>query len=375
MTRRKQATIDIGALRAAMATVIGAVERRNTIPILGNVALLFEPGAVTVRATDLDMQIDRRVPCDDVQASWAITAPAHVVKAVVDKMASDQQAVLSFDGGKLAVVSGRSKVHVATLPIEDFPELARDEWAAEFEVSGAELTAMIAHCKGAVSTEETRYCLNGVLMQRSEAMLLLVSSDGHRLAKAERAAPDGSEALGIGGDLGEGVIIPRKALPLIEALARESRVGIAVSRGKLRVDAGESTLVTKLVDGQFPNWRRVVPSHEHRALFHPQRLADAVDRVAAVSTDKTRAVRIALAEDVATLTVVCPETGEASEEVETDYDGPPITLGLNAAYLRELLTRFPGEEVSMAVGDDRSPVLCRASADAADLRVCMLMRV
>lgn len=374
MSIKQTASIDVGALRAAMSTAIGAVERRNTIPILANVALMFEPGALVVRSTNLDMQVDRRVPAD-VKASWAITVPAHVLKAVVDKLPPDQVVLLSHADGKLTVGCGRSRINLSTLPIADFPSISTGDWDAEFEMAGGELVALIGHCKGAVSSEEARYYLNGIFVQRSEASLIFVGTDGHRLSKAERPAPNGSEPLGLDGALSEGVILPRALLPLAEMLGQEARVSVALSGNRVKLDAGESTVVSKLVDGQFPDWRRVVPAHEVVARIDPKALSEAVSRVAAVSTDKTRGVRFDLADDLATLTVVCPETGMASEEVPISYGGGLLTVGFNAAYLQALLPRFLADEIEVLVGDGREATLWRASEGASDIHVVMPMRV
>jgi len=370
------AVMESGALKAALGSVIAAVERRNTIPILSNVALAF--GAMQkleVTATNLDMEVRRSVPAKVSGESWSTTVCAHTLKGVADKMAAGSEVTLTLKDGRLAVVSGRARFSLPVLPIDDFPIMAGVTGTggplAQFDMAGAELLAMISAVEHAVSTEDTRYYLNGIYVERAEAELLFVSTDGHRLACAVRAAPDGSEVLP---ELG-GVIIPRACLGVVKALCAEARVDVAISSNRISIEAGEVVMTSKLIDGQFPDWRRVVPGSNDKIVeVDPKLLAEAVGRVSVVASDKTRAVKLAVDADRITLTVTSPENGTASEEISASYAGAPVEVGFNGTYLSAVLGRFSGDAVSMALHDAAAPALLTSGA-AKDKHVLMPMRV
>lgn len=371
----RHATIEAGALKAALASVAGAVERRNTVPILANVALMFDSGGrIDVITTNLDMQVSRSVPCDSA-VSWSTTVSAHLLKAMADKMPAGGEVSIDHGGARLVIRCGRARFELATLPIEDFPIMAAEpEWPVSFEMTGSELAAMLHHVKPGISTEETRYYLNGIYLERHEAELFAVATDGHRLASARRAAPDGTQPMGEA--MPAGVIIPRQVLPVLEPMLKEARVTVHLSATRMVVESGEVTLSTKLVDGNFPDWRRVVPvGNEHVIRFDPAPLADAVERVATISADKTRALKIEASGDRLLLTVTSAEHGTATEEVPCDYGGKGILFGVNAAYLLGFLARLPGDTGRIEVRDAQGPVLIRSSEDAADQCVLMPLRV
>lgn len=374
----RSALIEVGALKAALGSVIGAVESRNTVPVLANVALFFAPGQLLVIGTNMDQQVTRQVPCE-AQAPWATTVGAKLLKAMADKLPSGAEVQLSIDAdtGRLIVRCGRARFELATLPIEDFPLLSGlGDWVAQFEMPGAELAAMLNHVKHAISTEEIRHYLNGVFVERREAELSLVATDGHRLARACRAAPDGSEALGQGEELGDGLIIPRQVLGLIEPMLKESQVEVALSASRVSIAAGEVTVISKLVDGTFPDWRRVVPTANPELIeVDPAELAKAVERVTTICSDKTRAVKITADTDRLTLSVTSPENGVATEEVSCAYAGNGLTVGCNATYLLACLARISGDTVQLRLADAAAPIRIEARPDAEDLCVLMPMRV
>lgn len=374
----QSALIEVGALKAALGSVIGAVESRNTIPVLSNVALFFAADHLRVVGTNMDQQVTRQVPCE-AQASWSTTVGAKLLKAMADKLPSGAEVQLSMDAGaaRLIVRCGRARFELATLPVEDFPLLSGDaDWQAQFEMPGAELAAMLNHVKHAISTEEARFYLNGVFVERRDAELLLVATDGHRMARSARAAPDGSEALGLGEALSSGVIVPRQVLALIEPMLKESLVSVALSGSKIAIEAGEVTVISKLVDGNFPDWRRVVPSdHPELIEIDPVTLGKAVERVTTISSDKTRAVKIDADRDRLTLSVTSPENGVATEEVSCSYGGKGLTVGCNAGYLLSCLARVSGDTVQLRLLDGTAPIRIEARKDAEDLCILMPMRV
>lgn len=369
------ARIEVGDLKAALGSVIAAVERKNTIPILANVKLAFSAGVgLEATATNLDMQVSRTVPVSDVGHRWATTVAAHVLKGMVDKLPAGCEVLLQLGDGRLTLTAGRARFALPVLPVEDFPELvqATDTVLVQFETGGAEWLAQINQVKHAISTEETRYYLNGICLERAEAELLMVATDGHRLAVSARAAPDGSEALP---ELG-GVIIPRGCLGVVEALCAESRIDVTLTARMLRIEAGEVVMISKLIDGTFPDWRRVVPGGNDKIVsVDPKALAEAVGRVATIASDKTRAVKMTASAGRLTLSVTSPENGTATEDMDADYTGPDVEIGFNGSYLLGVLGKFSGDAVRFELMDASGPALIRTSAEARDRHVLMPMRV
>lgn len=357
-------TLATGSLKAALKTVVAAVEARSTIPILSNVLIRVDPQHMTVTATDLDIEITRQVPVGQSSGSWGTTVLGRVLAGAADKLPKEAEVTLTQEEGRLRIACGRARFMLPTLPVDDFPFIATGDWAAQWEMAGSDLAEALAHARPAMSTEETRYYLNGVLFQRWEAELWLVATDGSRLHSVGLPAPDGSEPLGDS-------IVPRKAVPIIATLCAEARVDVAFSPGKMRLCAGETTLTSKLIDGNFPDWRRVVPQGaDQTCSFDPRALEEALGRVAAIHTGKERAVKLDIASGSITLTVTCPETGTATEEIEAAASGE-CTIGFNARYLADVLAQLPGDSATVAFSDASGP-LKWSKGDGAD-RFCVLM--
>lgn len=369
-TKADVVTLPAGSLKAALKSVVAAVEARNTIPILSNVLIEVTREHLTVCGTDLDMEITRQVPVTSASGSWGITVLAHVLGKAVDKLgAGDAEVTLTAADGRLKMACGRARFDFPTLPVADFPRIATQDWQAQFEMTGSTLAEMLAHCRPAVSTEETRYYLNGVFFERAQAELLAVATDGHRLHTVCLPAPDGSEPL-------QHSIVPRKAVAAMVSLCGEARVELGFAHGKVRMESGETVLVSKLIDGNFPDWRRVVPSNADKVCeFDPRVLEAALARVATIDTSKERAVRLEFGGDDIVLTVTCKETGTATETVEASYAGDPVTIGFNARYLADVLAQLPGDAAQVAFGDSASPTKWSKAIRSDRFCVLMPMRV
>lgn len=363
-------TLPSGSLKAALKSVIAAVEAKNTIPILSNVLISVTREHLTVTATDLDIELTRQVPVGSASDRWGITVQGRVFDAAVQKLPKDSEVVLQLQDGRLTMRCGRARFSFPTLPVDDFPRIATGDWAAQWEMEGAVLAEALTHVRPAMSTEETRYYLQGVQFERradddGAAALFLVATDGHRLHHVRLAAPEGCEGMPDG-------IVPRKAVPIIQTLCAESRVDVAFAPGKMRVEAGETVLVSKLVDGNFPDWRRVLPaSAAYRCQFDPRALEDALGRVVAISNDKTRAVRLDIGGGAIELTCTCAETGTASETIEAVCDGEPVTIGFNGKFLADVLAQLPGDSAVVKFSDSTGPTGW-SKAEASD-RACVLM--
>lgn len=369
-----------GSLKAALKSVIAAVEAKNTIPILSNVLIEVTREHLTVTATDLDIELTRQVPVGSASGSWGITVQGRVFDAAVQKLPKESEVVLQVEGvdagGRLTMRCGRARFSFPTLQTIDFPRIACGDWAAQWEMEGAVLAEALTHARPAMSNEETRYYLNGVQFERradddGADALFVVATDGHRLHHVRLAAPEGCEALADS-------IVPRKAVPIIQTLCAESRVDVAFAPGKMRIEAGETVLVSKLIDGNFPDWRRVLPaSAAYRCQFDPRALEEALGRVIAISNDKTRAVKLEFGVSAIELTCTCPETGTASETIEAvswhAEDGPDATcaIGFNGKFLADVLAQLPGESAVVRFSDSTGQTGW-SKAEASD-RACVLM--
>ncbi len=363
--------IEVSALRAALADVAGVVEKRNTIPVLSNVLMTVTPDALILTATDLDAWGERHVTLDGRADAMSLTVEADVLNRIAKKLPADT-ARFAFADGKLTISAGRSRFSLPTLPVDDFPTLPRKEWDAEFEMPAIYLAGALSTVGFAASTEETRYYLGGVFMHVPEsADLRFAATDGHRLARGVMALPDGAQSL-------PDVIIPRKIVKVLSALLErhDGSVDIRVSATSLRVEIGSTVVHSKLIDGTFPDYTRVIPStHTSTLKVDRDQLAAAVARVTTVSSDKMRAVKMVFDRDVVELSVSSAENGTAFEELPCDYTGPALTIGFNARYLAEVLSHLTAIEVEATFTDAAGPALWRDQEEAPATFVLMPLRV
>ena len=355
-------TIERAALLKCLGHVQSVVERRNTIPILSNVKIEAGDGKLALNATDMDLDIVEGVAADVAEAG-ATTAPAHTLYDIVRKLPEGAQVVMEKEsGGQLVLKAGRSRFALSCLPTEDFPVLGSGELPHQFKMPVHDLKTLLDRTRFAISTEETRYYLNGIYLHVAERdgtkVLRAVATDGHRLASAEVPLPDGADGI-------PGVILPRKVVTELGKLIDESV-------GEVFVGLSE----TKLIDGTFPDYERVIPRDNDKMLDVDRKLlADAVDRVSAISSEKSRAVKLTLGTGVLKLSASSPEHGLAEEEIEVDYNGDGLEIGFNAAYLLDITRQIEGDTASLAMADAASPTVLRESGDESALFVLMPMRV
>lgn len=369
-------TIERGALLKALNHVQSVVERRNTIPILSNVLLQAENGKLSLSATDLDIEIVEELDADVIDEGGT-TAPAHTLYDIVRKLPDGSQVQIEFGGDdpRLSLRAGRSDFALACLPREDFPLLAAGDLPHKFSISTKDLNRLVDKAKFAISTEETRYYLNGIYLHVSKdggsPMLRSVATDGHRLARVEHPAPSGSEDM-------PGIIVPRKTVLELSRLIEdaEGEVEIAVSDAKIRFAINGAVLTSKLIDGTFPEYSRVIPEGNDKVLsVNAREFAQAVDRVSTISTEKSRAVKLNLEKDRLNLTVTNPESGNATEELLVDYSAEPIEIGFNARYLLDITGQLDSEEARFLLADSGAPTIVSDASDEAALYVLMPMRV
>ena len=372
--------IERAALLRSLGHVQSVVERRNTIPILSNVLLKAQDGELSLAATDMDLEIVESVPAS-ITRPGGTTAPAHTLYDIVRKLPDGSQVELDVagDGSQLTLRSGRSQFKLSCLPVEDFPQLSGGDLKHRFPLAAGDLRALIDRTRFAISTEETRYYLNGIYVHAARQaaatgdipVLRAVATDGHRLARVEMPLPDGADNI-------PGVIIPRKTVMEVRKLIDEAadRIEISLSENKVRFAFDSIVMTSKLIDGTFPDYERVIPTGNDKVMEVDARLfASAVDRVATISTEKSRAVKLAVTRGTLTLSATSPEAGSATEELEVNYQDGPLEIGFNSRYLLDITQQIEGEGARFTMADAASPTIIRDVADGTALYVLMPMRV
>lgn len=371
-----RATLERAALLKALAHVHRVVERRNTIPILANVLIRAGDSGLKLQATDLDLEIVETVAAEVAQ-NGATTVPAHTLYDIVRKLPDGSQVQLELGGerGQLTIRAGRSRFTLQTLPDSDFPDLAAGELPTRFEIAAADLRRLIDKTQFAISNEETRYYLNGIYLHVADSggqpALRAVATDGHRLARVEMPAPAGAKGM-------PGVIVPRKTVAEIQRLVEnlDGEVSVELSATKIRVTYGAAVLTSKLIDGAFPDYNRVIPTgNDKRLTVDRAEFASAVDRVSTISSERGRAVKLSLADRRLVLTVTNPDSGNATEEIEVDYEADPLDIGFNSRYLLDIAGQLEGDTALIRLADPGSPTLVQDRDDAPALYVLMPMRV
>jgi DNA polymerase-3 subunit beta len=369
-------SIERATLLKAVGQAQSVVERRNTIPILANVLIEAEGSNVSFRATDLDIEVVDRVTAM-VERAGSTTVSAVMLHEIVRKLPDGALVALADDGasGRLTVEAGRSNFSLATLPKEDFPIMANSEYTANFSAPAPVLRRLFDKSKFAISTEETRYYLNGVYMHVAEAeggkVLRCVATDGHRLARVDADLPSGADNL-------PGVIVPRKTVGELRKLLDDddAQIAVSVSETKVRFATPEIILTSKVIDGTFPDYARVIPTGNTRKMeVDAREFAQAVDRVATVSSERSRAVKLALSEDKLVLSVNAPDAGAAEEELAVAYGDEPLEIGFNAKYLLEIASQVDRENAVFLFNTSGQPVVMREGNDTSAIYVVMPMRV
>jgi DNA polymerase-3 subunit beta len=369
-----KATIERATLLKGLSHVQSVVERRNTIPILSNVLIdASADGSLKLMATDLDLQINESIPAA-VEQPGATTVSAHTLFDIARKLPEGSQVSLSAAEGKMQIVAGRARFQLGTLPRDDFPVIAEGELPVSFELPAETLKQIIDKTRFAISTEETRYYLNGIfwhVADDGQPVLKAAATDGHRLARVTLPRPDGAEGM-------PDIIIPRKCVAELRKLLDEidGSVGVSLSSSKIRFDLGQALLTSKLIDGTFPDYSRVIPTGNDKILkIDPRSFEEGVDRVSTIATEKTRAVKMALDRDKITLSVTSPENGTAAEDVPGDYASQGFEIGFNSRYLLDILGQIEGDTVEVHLADASAPTLIRENDKAPALYVLMPMRV
>ncbi len=377
-------TLPVRDLQAALANVVKAVEKTNTIPILGNLLLTAtDAGGLAIRGTDLDLEIESKVQSAVVTNAGSTTAPAHLLYAIVQKFAKDADMTLESKDTAISVRCGRSRFSLPTLSVSDFPSFDAKPPSHQFTLTATQLGDLFETTAFAISTEATRYYLNGVHLHSVAAAnggipkLRGVSTDGHRLALAECDGPDGSSDIA-GPDGNVGLIVPKKMVEqLTKTLDGQASVAVAISSNRISFDLGDTRLTSKLIDGTFPDYQRVIPQNNDKIVtVDCKALSEAVARVALVHSVKGRGVKLSAGEGLITLSVIDPDGGAAgTEEVDADYVGTAMDIGFNSSYLGEILNEIKTDRVQIKLATAGDPTIIQGTEDGGPLFVLMPLRI
>jgi len=369
---------DRATLLRALAHIQSVAEKRNTIPILANVLVAVREGRLSLTATDMEIAIVEEVAAS-TQRNGATTAPAATLYDIVRKLPDGAEVELDHPGGdaQLALRAGRFSTSLMALPVDDFPAMTAGQLPHRFHLPALILRGLIDRTRFAISTEETRYYLNGIFLHavamEGHRVLRAVATDGHRLARVEEPLPEGAESM-------PGVIVPRKTVAELRKLLDEESgsVEIGLSDTRIQFKVGTITLTSKLIDGTFPEYDRVIPRDNDKVLrVGKADFAAAVARVAAISSERSRPVKMALEKNLLTLSAASPDQGTAVEELDGDrvkYESTPLEIGFQARYLNDITDQI-ADTVEFRFADGQAPTIVQDSGDDSALYVLMPMRV
>ena len=369
-------TVEQSALVKGLSHVHRVVERRATIPILSNVLIRAEGTKLSLKATDLEIEVSESIAAD-VPMGGATTVAAHTFYDIVSKLPEGAQISLERDagGGQISLKSGRSRFTLQALPESDFPDLSAGEMPTSFPLPRSDLKRLIEKTQFAISMEETRHYLNGIYFHTvdtpSGVMLRAAATDGHRLARSETPAPKGAAGM-------PGIIVPRKTVSEVIKLVSEGEgdAVISLSPQKIRFEVGSVVLISKLIDSTFPDYPRVIPVGNDKLLTVERGdFSRAVERVSTISSERGKAVKLALSENKLKLSVNNPDVGNAEEEIEASYDQPAMEIGFNARYLLDITRQLEGDTALFKLADAGSSALILDREGASSIYVLMPMRV
>lgn len=364
-------SISRDALLKPLNLVAGVVERRQTLPILSNVLLVLENGQLSLTGTDLEVELVGRVPVDEASQDGEVTVPARKLVDICKSLPEGGDIHFSVEEGKATVRSGRSRFTLSTLPARDFPGVEEGTGTQQFTIKQGQLKRLIDRTSFAMAQQDVRYYLNGMLLELRQGQLRVVATDGHRLAMCTLKES-------VEGQQDTQVILPRKGvLEMARLLLSENDdIGMTLGSNHLRATTGEFTFTSKLVDGKFPDYERVLPrSAEKVVLASRMELRQAFTRAAILSNEKYRGVRLKLAQDSLEIVANNPEQESAEEQVSVEYRGDGLEIGFNVSYLLDVLGVLSGESIKLSLSDPNSSALVEEAEDGDSLYVIMPMRL
>ena len=356
-----------------LSHIYSVVEKRNTIPILSNVVIEASENTIAFTATDMEIDLVEQIPAS-VVSHGKITVSAHTLYDIVRKFPDGSEIILNLLDNNLIVSCGKSEFVLPTLPFDDYPIMSNISGGISFLISSLDLQNLIDNTKFAISLEETRYYLNGIYLHEASSdtqVIRAVATDGHRLAQAEIKLPENAKGM-------SSIIIPRKTVGEVRKLLEdtEGNIKITVSNNKIKFEITNCILTSKLIDGSFPDYQRVIPKENTKSLLvSTKEFKDAVDRVSTISIEKSRAVKLSLNKNNLILKVNSHDTGNASEELEASFDEEPMEIGFNSKYLLDISSQINGKNIKFSLSDSASPALITDPEQEGIIFVLMPMRV
>jgi DNA polymerase-3 subunit beta len=366
---RMKLTAEREKLLGPLQAVIGVVERRQTMPVLANVLLNVRDGRMSITATDLEVELVASAEVN-VQQAGDITVPGRKLLDILRALPEKTNVSLLLEAEKLIVKGGRSRFSLSTLPASEFPLIEDINAQQTVQVARKELQRLLEKTHFSMAQQDVRYYLNGMLLEIDGTNLRAVATDGHRLAVCE--APLAAKA-----KTSQQVIVPRKGvLELQRILDSEGNTDLAIGTNHVRAQIGDVRFTSKLIDGKFPEYSRVIPAAPP-ALIKADRdaLRQALQRTAILSNEKYRGIRITVKKKVVTVQAHNPEQEEAEEEIEVNYDGGDLEVGFNVNYLLDALAAIDGAEVEIGLSDSNSSCLIRSPGTTDCRYVVMPMRL
>ena len=353
----------------------GIVDKKNSLPILSNILIEAKDNKLIFSSTDMDISIIEKIDCNVVE-DGATTINSQILYDIVRKIDENSEIeIISNDGKLLTLRADGSRFSLASLPKEDFPIIDQDDSGVKIKINSKILFKLIDKTKFAISNEETRYFLNGLYFnvntEQSKSTVTLVGTDGHRLAKFSYNIQENVDQV-------LGVIIPKKTIYELSKLLSEtdSEVSISVSSSKIVFKIGEIIFISKLIDGSFPDYKRVIPKNNTNILkINRDTLLSAVDRVSTIANDKSPVIKFKLLQNILNLNTVNDESSTASEDLKINYDGDDIEIGFNSKYIMDIVNNLEDNEISINLKDNTSPIVALENSNSDLVYVLMPMRV
>ncbi len=353
-----------------LSHIYSVVEKKNTIPILSNTVIEALDGHIAFTATDMEIDIVEKIQSSTI-SNGKLTVSAHTLYDIVRKLPDGSEIIVSANENNLILSCGKSEFMLPTLPFDDYPIMTEISGGKSFSISSVDLQNLIDNTKFAISLEETRYYLNGIFLHQNDNLLRAVATDGHRLAQAEINLPTGAEGM-------PSIIIPRKTVGELRKLLddTEADIPITVSSNKIKFSINNCTLTSKLIDGSFPDYQRVIPKGNTKNLvISTKEFKEAVDRVSTISIEKSRAVKLSLSKNNLILKVNSHDSGNASEEMEVSFEFDSMEIGFNSKYLLDIALQIQGKDIQFSLSDSSSPALITDPEQEGIIFVLMPMRV
>ena len=359
------------ALLRPLTLVAGVVERRQTLPVLSNVLIQVEQDEVALTGTDLEVELVGRTVASQVDEPGAITVPARKLMDICKSLPDQSELELSIEDGRAVLRSGRSRFTLSTLPVAEFPNIEDGQSSVELALPRGTLKQLIDATSFALAQQDVRYYLNGLLLEFAPNLVRTVATDGHRLAVSSRPVEINIESA-------QKLIVPRKGVLELVRLLDDSEEPVSLTLGSthIRAHTGDFTFTSKLVDGKFPDYERVVPKGGDKVFIAERsELRQVLSRTAILSNEKYRGVRLNLEEGNLRVMANNPEQEEAEENIAIEYSGPAMEIGFNVGYLIDVLNAVGEDRVQMTLGDPNSSALMEEPGGGDALYVVMPMRL